>query len=74
MSEHLIVSEAARTLTAQLGEVVRPRAISELFYRRLLEDSRCPIVGGRRLIPPDYLPTIADALKGQGLIRREVRG
>lgn len=67
MSETLIVSEAARTLSAQMGEVVRPRDISELFYRRRLEDERCPIVGGRRLIPRDYLSTIASALKDRRL-------
>lgn len=73
MSETLIVSEAARTLSDPLGEVVRPRDISELFYRRRLEDDRCPIVGGRRLIPRDYLPATAEALKGRGTDRGGAR-
>lgn len=54
---HLSVSEAARRLGA------RPRDISDLFYRRLLRDDLCPIVAGRRLIPPDYLDCIAQALR-----------
>ena len=59
MSHHT-VSEVAR----RLG--VRPREISDLFYQRRLSDERCPIVGGRRLIPPDYVPTISTALKARG--------
>jgi hypothetical protein len=59
MSHHT-VSEVAR----RLG--VRPREISDLFYQRRLSDESCPIVGGRRLIPPDYVPTIASALQARG--------
>jgi hypothetical protein len=59
MSHHT-VSEVAR----RLG--VRPREISDLFYQRRLSDERCPVVGGRRLIPPDYVPTIASALQARG--------
>lgn len=55
--QHLSVSEAARRLGA------RPRDISDLFYRRLLRDDLCPIVGGRRLIPETYLGTILSALR-----------
>jgi hypothetical protein len=61
-----IVSEVAR----QLG--VRPRDISDLFYQRLLDDQRCPIVGGRRLIPEDYIPAIAEALESAKDETREV--
>jgi hypothetical protein len=57
MPVYLTVSEVAR----RLG--VRPRDISHLFYRRRLNDAACPIVGGRRLIPPDYLPVIVEALR-----------
>jgi len=53
---YLSVSEAARRLKA------RPRDISDLFYRRHLRDDLCPIVGGRRLIPEDYLGMIAAEL------------
>lgn len=60
MMTHLSVSEAARRLRA------RPRDISDLFYRRRLRDDLCPIVGGRRLIPEDYLDMIADKLSRSG--------
>ena len=58
--KHLSVSEAARRLKA------RPRDISDLFYRRRLRDDLCPIVGGRRLIPEDYLDIVAMALSKHG--------
>ena len=57
---YLSVSEAARLLRA------RPRDISDLFYRRQLRDDLCPIVAGRRLIPEDYLDTIASELAKAG--------
>jgi len=57
---HLSVSEAARRLGA------RPKDISDLFYRRELRDDLCPIVGGRRLIPTDYLSQIQAALRRAG--------
>ena len=56
------VSEIAR----QHG--VRPRAISDLFYNRELSDEKCPIIGGRRLIPPEYVSVIVTALRKHGLI------
>jgi hypothetical protein len=59
---HLTVSDVARRLR------VRPRAISDLFYQRRLSDERCPIIGGRRLIPDDYLPTIVAVLREQGRV------
>ena len=58
----ITVSEAARSISEKLGVVIRPRDISLLFYERQLRDDLCPIVGGRRLIPPDYLPQIESAL------------
>ena len=51
----LTVSDAARELN------VRPRDISDLFYQRRLPDDFCPLVGGRRLIPAEQLPTIRAA-------------
>lgn len=60
MAELLIVSEVARRLGA------KPKDISDLFYRRELRDDLCPIVGGRRLIPDDYLEIIRSALKRAG--------
>lgn len=57
---YLSVSQAARRLQA------RPRDISDLFYRRRLRDDLCPIVGGRRLIPEEYLDMIAAELGRTG--------
>ena len=56
------VSEIAR----QLG--TRPRTISDLFYSRQLSDETCPIVGGRRLIPDDYVGEIERLVRERGLI------
>ena len=53
---HMTVSNAARLLD------VRPRDISDLFYQRVLDGTRCPIVGGRRLIPRDYVAVIKKVL------------
>jgi hypothetical protein len=64
---HYIVSEIARRLGCS------PRDISDLFYARWLDDCRCPIVGGRRMIPDDYLPEIEEELRRRGLIRESKR-
>jgi hypothetical protein len=60
------VSEAARRIGA------KPRDISDLFYNRKLRDDIAPIVGGRRLIPEDYLDVIRMALKRAGCQVAEV--
>lgn len=60
--EFLSVSEAARELGA------KPKHISDLLYQRELRDDLCPIVGGRRLIPRSYLPTIRHVLVERGLL------
>ena len=57
--EFFTVSDAARRLN------VRPREISDLFYQRQLDDKICPVVGGRRLIPLDYLPAIEAVLRSR---------
>lgn len=51
------VSEAARRLGAS------PKDISTLFYTRQLRDDLCPVVAGRRMIPVEYVDSIAAALK-----------
>lgn len=61
MSEFLSVSEVADFLG------VRPRAISDLFYRRDLAGEGCPIVGGRRLIPASKVNLIRTALRRRGI-------
>lgn len=58
--QYLSVSEVARRLGA------RPKDISDLFYQRRLDDRRCPIVAGRRLIPEDYVPQVEDLLRRLG--------
>ena len=57
---HTTISEVAR----QFG--VRPRDISDLFYSRVLDESVCPIVGGRRMIPQAYVAAIKAALEERG--------
>jgi hypothetical protein len=66
------VSEAARQLTDRCGAVISPKVITELFYRRVLDDAACPIVGGRRLIPGDYVRVIERALRSRGYIDQGV--
>jgi hypothetical protein len=61
---------------ATVSEVARerglaPRIISDLFYARKLDDSRCPIMGGRRMIPFDYLPELDLVLHEAGLLKPE---
>ena len=71
MSEHVFISEASEELTAMLGSEVRPSYLTHLFYRGLLGDDRCPVVGGRRVIPRDYLPVIASFLRDRAAARRK---
>ncbi len=54
------VSEVARLAGC------RPRLISDLFYERRLSDAACPVIGGKRLIPPGYVPAILAALRERG--------
>ena len=70
MGEILTASAAARELSGQLGQEVRPRDISLLFYFRELRDDLAPIVGGRRMIDRALLPEIARALRRRGWLRR----
>ena len=64
MDEMLSVGDVAR----RLG--VRPAQITDLFYKRHLRDDLCPIVGGRRLIPPSYITMIAMGLRRKGVTVR----
>lgn len=70
MSALLTVSDVARQLSTKLGRVILPRHISQLYYDRELRDDLCPIVGGRRLIPADYVPQVEAALGRHGYLRR----
>ncbi len=64
----LTVSAAARHISRETGITVPPHVISTLFYRRELDDERCPIVNRARLIPEDYLPAIEAALRERGIL------
>lgn len=66
MNDLLTVGTAARELSAVLGLDVSPRLLTELFYRGELSDRRCPVIGGRRVIPRDYMDTIVSVLRRSG--------
>ncbi|QDV37437.1 hypothetical protein [Tautonia plasticadhaerens] len=68
MSQYRSVSDAARELGGRLGVAIRPRDITDLYYLRRLPTEQCPVVSGRRLIPEDHLPLIAQALRDRGRI------
>jgi hypothetical protein len=59
--ELLSVGDVARRLD------VRPAQVTQLFYERKLRDDLCPVVAGRRLIPPSYVDVIAAALRRKGI-------
>jgi len=56
-------------LARELG--CRPRDISDLFYARKLDESRCHRLAGRTLIPVDYVPAVRQALKASGRLPAE---
>lgn len=62
-SDYLTVGAAAR----QIGAL--PADISQMFYRRVLDDEACPVVRGRRMIPPEYVDVIRSALARYGKIK-----
>jgi len=51
-TEYMSIGEAADELTRELGQTIRPRWITDLFYDRELRDDLCPIVGGAPPNPP----------------------
>ncbi len=67
VNQHTTVGDLARDIGERIGREVPPRVISDLFYKRVLSDERCPILGGRRLIPRDYIPEVERVLKDRGL-------
>ena len=58
------ISEAAKEINCL------PRDISDAFYLRLLDDSRCFTIGNRRVIPDDYLPEVRRVMQERGKIRQ----
>jgi len=67
---HLSVSETARRISASEGRQIKPRTITMLFYDRHLREDICPIVGGHRIIPDNYVGHIVSALRRQGKLPR----
>ncbi len=59
-AQFVSVGESAK----RLG--VPPKTISKLFYDGHLRDDLCPIVGGRRIIPEDYVEIIGMELRRRG--------
>jgi hypothetical protein len=49
---------------------VSPKRISDLFFRRELDPTKCIVKAGRKLIPENYLPQVERALKRQAASRR----
>lgn len=65
MEKYFTASELARRYD------ILPRAISDLFYRRILDDKRCPIIKRVRQIPAGYLPEVEKALRAAGHVLAE---
>ena len=57
LHEYQTIGDVAR----ELG--VRPRDISDALYQQRLDAERCPTFAGRRMIPRDYVETIARVLR-----------
>ena len=67
--ESCCVSEVAREISQRYGQTIAPHLISYLFYKRKLDDRRCPVVGRARAIPRDYVPVIEEVLRENGILR-----
>ena len=72
MNEYQTVSDIARLAEREFGVVVTPRTISDLLYQRKIDLRDCPVVAGRRLVPPSLVPAILRALKERGWARGAV--
>jgi hypothetical protein len=69
MSENLItVGQAASEIRRERGGRVTPRILTDLLYRRILSEDRCPLVGARRMIPRDYIAEVTAVLEARGYI------
>jgi hypothetical protein len=53
---------AGGDVARRIGGGVRRRDVSDALYDGRLDGERCPIVGGRRLIPEDYVEEIRRVL------------
>ena len=69
MEKMLSIGDVSRLLN------VRPDQVTALFYKGHLRDDLCPIIGGTRIIPEDYVDVIAMELKRRGIQpRRTIDG
>lgn len=57
MERVLTVRDVAR----RLG--LPPKSVSDFLYKTHFDDDRCPVVGGRRLIPESLLPDLEGELR-----------
>jgi hypothetical protein len=68
MSVPLNVSQAADEVRRLTGTKVAAERISRMFYHGKLDTDRCPIINGRRQIPPEYIPDICRELRRAGYL------
>lgn len=62
MIQPMTISQVARMLEAQMGIPIPPRVISDLFYQRLISEELGPVVGGRRMVDRQAVPSIKEAI------------
>jgi len=65
MPDFLSVGQVAKAI----GGGARPCDITNLFYKGRLREDLCPILGGRRMVPREYVAQIAAALRRAGKLR-----
>ena len=63
--------QVEQTIAERRGVDIPPQRLSDLFYRRKLNANRCPVVGGVRRIPAEYLPVIEAVLEARGVLQQE---
>lgn len=68
----LSVGDVCRLIGGRRGVEIPPQKLSDLFYRRKLSSARCPVVGGVRRIPADYVSAIEAVLEARGMLAEEV--
>jgi hypothetical protein len=71
MVRAMSVGETAKEAAEQLGEPVEAREVSDAFYRGWLDASRCPVLGGRRLVSADYLSEVVRVLRERRALKRQ---
>ena len=71
MPEVLTIGAVVQTIAERRGVDIPPQRLSDLFYRRKLNANRCPVVGGVRRIPAEYLPVIEAVLEARGVLQQE---